>query len=111
MQLEDYFDFLAPNDVRIKGTRIGIEHILYEHIHCAESPEAIAEQFHTVTLEQVYATILYYLHNQQEIEKYVADWLECTLKAQAEQDQNPPLVVARLRQLKAERASISSEHH
>ena len=25
MQLEDYFDFLAPNDIRIKGSRIGIE--------------------------------------------------------------------------------------
>ena len=25
MQLEDYFDFLAPDDIRIKGHRIGIE--------------------------------------------------------------------------------------
>lgn len=23
MQLEDYFDFLAPDDIRIKGTRVG----------------------------------------------------------------------------------------
>lgn len=99
MQLEDCFEFLAPEDIRIKGTRIGIEQVLYEHIHCARSP-AITEQFHAATLEEVYATILYYLHNQQEIEKYVADWLEFTLKAQAEQDQNPPFVVARLHQLK-----------
>jgi hypothetical protein len=28
MQLEDYFDFLAPNDIRVKGTRVGIETIL-----------------------------------------------------------------------------------
>ena len=33
MQLEDYFDFLAPDDIRIKGTCIGIEPILYEYIH------------------------------------------------------------------------------
>lgn len=32
MQLEDYFDFLAPNDIRIKGHRIGIEDVLYEYI-------------------------------------------------------------------------------
>ena len=30
MQLEDYFDFQAPNDIRLKGTRIGIETILYD---------------------------------------------------------------------------------
>ena len=29
VQLEEYFDFLAPNDIRIKGTRVGIESILY----------------------------------------------------------------------------------
>jgi len=23
-------DFLAPHDIRVKGTRIGIEHILYQ---------------------------------------------------------------------------------
>jgi hypothetical protein len=39
MQLEDYFDFLAPDDIRVKGTRIGIESILYEFIHRAQSPE------------------------------------------------------------------------
>jgi len=28
MQLEDYFNFFAPNDIRLKGTRVGIETIL-----------------------------------------------------------------------------------
>ena len=103
MQLEDYFNFLSPNDIRITGTRIAIEHILYEYIHCAKSPEAIAQQFHTVTLEQIYATILYYLHNREEVEKYLADWLDYSLKAESEYDKNPPAVVVKLRKLKAER--------
>jgi hypothetical protein len=30
MQLEDYFNFLAPDDTRLKGTRIGIETILFD---------------------------------------------------------------------------------
>ena len=42
MNLESYFDFLAPDDIRIKGTRIGIESVLYEHIHRGQAPEAIA---------------------------------------------------------------------
>ena len=48
MQLEDYFDFLDPNDIRIKGHRIGIESVLYEYIHHSRTPEQIAGQV-TVT--------------------------------------------------------------
>jgi hypothetical protein len=33
MQLEDYFNFLALDDIRVKGTRIGIETIFYDFIH------------------------------------------------------------------------------
>jgi hypothetical protein len=33
MQLEEYFDFQRPDDIRVKGTRIGIETILYDFIH------------------------------------------------------------------------------
>jgi len=32
MQLEDYFDFLEPDDIRVKGTRTGIETVLYDFI-------------------------------------------------------------------------------
>jgi hypothetical protein len=50
MQLEDYFNILAEDDIRLKGTRIGIESILYEYIFRARTAEEIAQQFHTVTL-------------------------------------------------------------
>ena len=63
MQLEDYFDFLAPDDIRIKGSRIGIETVLHDYIHKAMTAEEIADQYDTLSLQQVYATILYYLHN------------------------------------------------
>ena len=52
MQLKDYFNVLAPDDIRLKGTRIRIESILYEYIYRCKTREEIAEQFHTVTLEQ-----------------------------------------------------------
>jgi hypothetical protein len=41
VQLEDYFNFLAPNDIRIKSSRIGIETILYEYIYRERTPEEI----------------------------------------------------------------------
>ena len=49
MQLEDYFTFLAPDDIRLKGHRIGIESVLYEHIHRAQTPEQIAQTYPTLT--------------------------------------------------------------
>ncbi len=103
MQLEDYFDFLAPDDIRIKDHRIGIESVLYEYIHRDQTPEAIAERFPTLSLEQIYATILYYLRNREKIDAYLTDWLEYGRQTREEQDRNPPPVVVRLRALKTER--------
>lgn len=57
MQLEDYFDFQRLDDIRLKGTRIGIETILYDFIHRSRTPETIATTYPSLTLEQVYATI------------------------------------------------------
>ena len=102
MQIEDYFDFLAPDDIRIKGTRIGIETVLYEYIHRGQSAEAIASRFPSLNLEQVHGTILYYLHNKTKMEQYMTDWLEFGRSMRAEQARNPPPVVVRLRTIKEE---------
>ncbi|WP_204106119.1 MULTISPECIES: DUF433 domain-containing protein [Spirulina sp. CCY15215] len=100
MQLEDYFTILTPNDIRIRNSRIGIETILYEYIYCSRSPEAIAKTYSTLTLEQVYATILYYLHDRKKIGRYMSDWLEYCLRSEREQDENPPDFILKLRQLR-----------
>ncbi|MDM9382547.1 DUF433 domain-containing protein [Chlorogloeopsis sp. ULAP01] len=105
MQLEDYFSVLAPDDIRLKGTRIGIETILYEYIYRCKTPEEkIAEQFHTVTLEQVYATILYYLHHRSQVNAYLADWLEFSRTIREEQERNPSPARIRFRQMREEQA-------
>ncbi len=102
MQIEDYFNFLAENDIRIKGTRIGIETVLDEYINNGKTAEAIADRYHTVTLEQVYATILYYLQNREKVGAYLEGYLEYCRKAREEYEKNPPPGVIRLRKLKAE---------
>ena len=109
MQLNDYFEFLAPDDIRIKGTRIGIEHILYQYIHRAQTPEAIASYYRTVTLEQVYATILYYLQNQEAVNQYLADWLAWSHHQREEQRKNPPAFIEKIRQLKAQKEAQSQQ--
>ncbi len=52
MKLESYFEFLADDDIRIKGTRVGIESVLYDYIYKNKSAEQIAESYPSLTLEQ-----------------------------------------------------------
>ena len=100
MELERYFDFLSPDDIRIKGTRVGIETVLDDYLSGA-SPEEIAARYRTLILEQIYATITYYLHYREEVDAYLARWRAYTEAAWQEQQRNPPPVVRRLRELKA----------
>jgi uncharacterized protein (DUF433 family) len=102
VRIEDYFDFLAPDDIRIKGHRIGIESVLYEHLYRARTPDEIARSFPTLTLEEVYATILYYLHDRERIHAYMTAWIEHGERQRAEQERNPSPVMLKLRRLKVD---------
>lgn len=108
MQLEDYFNFLAPNDIRLKGTRVGIETILYDFIHKSRTPKQIVTSYPSLALEQVYATITYYLHKKQEVELYLTEWIEESRRLREEQNRNPPPEILRLRRLLAEQKAACS---
>ena len=56
MELEDYFDFLSPDDIRLKGHRVGIDTVLDYYLE-GYTPEEIVANLPTLSLEQVYATI------------------------------------------------------
>ena len=110
--LEDNFMFLAENDIRVKGTRVGIETILYEYIHNSKLPEVIADRYYySLTVEQVYATILYYLQNQKEVGAYLDDYLKFCQNAREENEKDPPPGVVRLRELIAEKEAVSDNSH
>ena len=100
MQLEDYFNFLEPNDIRLQGTRVGIETILYDYIFKARTPEEIEQSYRTITLDQVYATILYYLRNKEAVDKYLTEWIEHGDRMRAEQAKNPSPFTLRMRALR-----------
>ena len=100
MQLEDYFNFLAPDDIRLQGSRIGIETILYDYIFRAMTAEELAQKWTSLTLEQIYATILYYLHNKESVDRYITDWIEYGDRMRKEQEANPSPGILRLRELK-----------
>ena len=99
MNIEDYFDFLAPDDIRIKGHRIGIESVLFEFLHRDRCPEEIQQIYPTLSLEEIYATVLYYLHDKPKVSKYVADWLEWSDEARQAASLNPSPGEVRLKRL------------
>ncbi len=96
MQLEDYFDFLSTDDIRIKGTRVGIETILSEYLS-GRIPEEIALHYPAVSLEQIYATITYYLHNRAAVEAYLEAWRQHGEEMWQEQQKSPPEIAQKLR--------------
>lgn len=108
--IAEYFNFFSPGDIRLKNSRIGIETILYEYIDCGRSPEEIAQTYQSISLEQVYATILYYLQNQETVSAYMRDWLEHGHKMREQQRLNPPPVSEKLRQLRAARQAKKEIH-
>ena len=99
MQLEDYFDFLEhPYAIRIKGRRIGLEHII-ERYKDGQSPEEIANYFGDLPRESVYAAITYYLHNRQEIDEYLAEIDRLTAEQVQLAEANPSPASLRMRAL------------
>jgi len=108
--IAEYFNFLSPGDIRLKNSRIGIETILYEYIDCGRSPEEIAQIYKSISLEQVYATILYYLQNKEIVSAYMKNWLEHGHRMREEQRLNPPPVSEKLRQLRTARQAKKQIH-
>jgi uncharacterized protein (DUF433 family) len=107
MQLEDYFDFLSPTDIRIKGHRIGIDTVLSYYLE-GYTPEEIAANLPTLSLEKIHATITYYFHNRPQIDTYLAeldDWRE--QHYQESRNHHSP-VVQRLQAIKAAKARQAS---
>jgi alpha-D-ribose 1-methylphosphonate 5-triphosphate synthase subunit PhnG len=95
--LESYFEFLDTGDgIRVKGRRVGIDLIL-ERFKAGKTPVQIAEEFDTIRLEDVYATITYYLHDQNTLDAWL-DSITATLQQDmAEWNAHPAPVVERLR--------------
>ena len=63
MKLENCFEFINPETIRIKGTRVGIEIVIEKFLDSA-SPKDIQRHYPHLTLKQIYATITYYLFNK-----------------------------------------------
>jgi uncharacterized protein (DUF433 family) len=56
--------------IRVGGTRVTLDSVIYAFQQGA-TPEEIVSKFPTLHLADVYATISYYLQNQDEVDEYL----------------------------------------
>lgn len=109
MELERHFNFLGPDDIRIQGTRIGIETVLDDYLS-GISPEEIAARYRSLTLEQVNATITYYLHNKKTVDAYLTRWRAyCDSSWEAWQRNSAPFVQEMRGRLQRTREQVLAE--
>ncbi len=100
MELKDYLEFLDPLDIRIKGTRIGLDDVVYA-FRQGWTPDEIVMHYRSLTLEQVYGAITYYLHNRAEVDDYMTRLDAWQAERRREASQNVPPVIQRLREAQA----------
>jgi uncharacterized protein (DUF433 family) len=69
---------------RIVGKRVSLDSIIYSFL-AGQSPESIVQSFPTLTLEEVYGAITFYLANRTAIDAYLSEGEQLfeTLRQQA----------------------------
>jgi uncharacterized protein (DUF433 family) len=102
MQLEDYFEFLGPNEIKIKDHRIWMEHVLEEYLYYEMTLEELIERFESLSKEEILAVLLYYHHNKEAMDRYMADWVELCRKQRDEEIRKRPEFYEKMRRLLAE---------
>jgi uncharacterized protein (DUF433 family) len=75
-------------------SRVSLESVIYEFLDGA-TPEAIVDNFPTLSLEQVYGAITFYLANRPEMDGYLAE----TEKLWEDARKSRPPLPASLREL------------
>jgi uncharacterized protein (DUF433 family) len=106
MQLEEFLEFdTEPCErIRIAGTRVNLEHVI-ELYTGGMTPEQIYAYFGSwPPLENIYASITYYLANKDAVDAYIAR-VEADFQKRYQEHLNQPVpdVVSRMRALKAKR--------
>lgn len=84
--------------IRIEGTRVPIDCIVYLFVEEKRTAEQIAEEYPTVGLEKTCAVISYYLRHRADVDAYVAErrrWGD-ELRAIAESSPDPRTAASRV---------------
>ncbi len=101
-----YVTKLENGAYRVAGTRVSLDSVVYAYWR-GESPEGIVDSFPTLTLEQVYGAIAFYLGHQAEIDSYIEEGDAEFEKLRQQARQANPLLYKKLEEARRE---MHAEH-
>lgn len=88
----EYVEQTADGGWRVAGTRVSLDSIVHAYWD-GKSPEAIADEFPTLTAEQVYGALAFYLRRHAEVDAHLSRQAEKWQELQASSDaQHGPLL-------------------
>jgi uncharacterized protein (DUF433 family) len=102
---EQYLDVVAPDEIRVKGHRIGIEHVLLPHVRHGLGAGELARGLPTLSATEIGAVLAYYHEHRAEADAYLRAVREREERAFAEAERNPPPGVRRLLALRTRRGA------
>lgn len=79
----------------VAGTRVSLDSIVYS-FKAGDSPETIRQNFSSLTLEQVYGAITYYLAHEQEVDANISEGEEALHRVVPPLSESRPELYARL---------------
>jgi len=83
---------------RITDTRVSLDSIVYDYLS-GLSPESIADNFDTLSLEQVYGAITYYLSHRDEVDQHLMRDREKFDALRKEARESHPLLYRKLEEM------------
>jgi uncharacterized protein (DUF433 family) len=94
----------------VAGTRVSLDSIVYS-FRAGDSPETIRQNFSSLSLEQVYGAITFYLAHEQEVEASIREGEEEIRRSVPHLSQSRPELYARLKRARHEVASRDLAQH
>jgi uncharacterized protein (DUF433 family) len=89
---------------RISSSRVSLDSVVYAFLN-GLSPESIVDSFPSLTLEQVYGAIAFYLANQTEIDSYLKQGEKEFIELSQKLRESSPLLYQKLLACKKDKAA------
>jgi uncharacterized protein (DUF433 family) len=94
----------------VAGTRVSLDSIVYS-FKAGDSPETIRQNFSSLSLEQVYGAIAFYLAHEQEVDANIREGEEEIQRTLPPLSESRPELYARLESARHEVASHDLAKH
>lgn len=97
---ESYLAFVGPDEIRIKGHRIGIESVLIAHLEEGMTVDQLRARFPTLAPEEIEAVLEYHRQHRSDVDAYLQTVREHEDRVFEEAARNPSPAARRLSALR-----------